>query len=74
MVAASEACRQMFWMKCLYKDILELETTDLKVDNETTVKLAQNLELHRRTKHIQTSNFFVRELVNEEEIKITNVT
>ena len=37
----------------------------LQVDNSAAVKLAQNPEFHRRTKHIDMKNFFIREKVTD---------
>ena len=46
----------------------------LHVDNEAAVKLAQNPEFHRRTKHIRIRHFYVRERVSEEELDVKRVS
>lgn len=74
-VAASEAAREILWLKRLLSDIVKFsDKPQLQVDNEAAVKLAQNPELHRRTKHIRTRHFFVRELVTGGEIDIKRVS
>lgn len=74
-VAASEAAREILWLTRLLSDITNFnDTPQLMVDNEAAVKLAQNPELHRRTKHIRTRHFFVRELVTNGEIDIKHVS
>ena len=73
-VAASEAAREIIWIKRLLTELGQLkETPALQVDNEAAIRLAQNPEFHRRTKHIRTRHFFVRELVTSGQIKIYKV-
>lgn len=56
-VAASEATKEVIWLKRLYSELIELNSTPLLyVDNSAAVRLAQNPEYHKRTKHI--NNFF----------------
>lgn len=74
-VAASEGARELIWLKRLLDDIGVLkETPELMVDNEAAIKLAQNPEYHRRTKHIRIRHFYVRELVTEGSIKVTKIS
>lgn len=72
-VAASEASREVVWLKRLLSEVVELKTPTLQVDNEAAIRLSQNPEYHRRTKHIRTRHFFVREMVTEGEININKV-
>jgi len=44
------------------------------VDNEAAIRLARNPEYHRRTKHILTRHFFVREKVIEGELSVVVTT
>ena len=61
--------------KHLFGDILKLRYTPvLQVDNSATVKLAQNPEFHRRTKHIDVKYFFVREKVVDGSLQITQIS
>lgn len=65
-IAASEATKEVIWMQRLFSEIINLkEVPVLQVDNQAAIKLTQNPELHRRTKHIQRKHFFVREKVGE---------
>jgi len=74
-VAATEATKEIIWLKRLFKDITKLnETPTLQVDNAAAVKLAQNHEFHRRTKHISMKFFFVREKVNEGKLNIVQIS
>jgi len=62
-------------MKRLFSDIMKLtHTSILQVDNSAAVKLAQNPEFHRRTKHIDVKYFFVREKVIDGSIHISQIS
>ncbi|BES91891.1 Hydra magnipapillata [Nesidiocoris tenuis] len=72
--AASEAARELIWLKRLFEEVLEIELKPVvKIDNEAAIKLARNPENHKRTKHIRIRHFFVRELVSEGEIEVEAV-
>lgn len=63
-VAANEGSKEIIWLKRLFEGILSLkEVPILQVDNSAAVRLAQNPEFHRRTKHIAMKHFFIRERV-----------
>lgn len=70
-VAANEASKEIIWITRLFKGIVNITKVPvLKVDNTAAVRLAQNPEFHRRTKHIALKHFFVREKVNEGQLGI----
>ncbi|KAG5869277.1 hypothetical protein JTB14_002081 [Gonioctena quinquepunctata] len=74
-VAASEAAREIVWLKRLFEEIIILRAVPtLMVDNEAAIKLAENPEYHRRTKHIHIRHFFVRELVLDSFIQVKKVS
>lgn len=74
-VAASEGARECIWLIRLMNDLVGLkETPVLQVDNEAAIRLAENPEFHKRTKHIRIRHFFVRELVKNGSIKIRKVS
>lgn len=74
-VAANEAAKEIIWLCRLFNNIIQLkETPVLQVDNSAAVRLAQNPEFHRRTKHIATKHFFIREKVTEGKIEIQQVS
>jgi transposase InsO family protein len=73
-VAASEAAREIIWIKRILTELDQLKATPtLQIDNEAAIRLAQNPEFHRRTKHIRIRHFFVRELVTAGEIMVSKV-
>ena len=74
-VAASEAAREIVWLQRLMQSMITMyDTPVLYVDNEAAVKLAQNPEFHRRTKHIRIRHFYVRERVSEDELEVKRVS
>lgn len=73
-VAASEAAREIIWLKQLLTELGQLKDAPvLLVDNEAAIRLAQNPEFHRRTKHIRIRHFFVRELVTAGVMQVSKV-
>eukprot|EP00253_Pinus_taeda_P028116 PITA_28116 len=60
------------WLMRLLLDAGEEQkvTTVIKCDNQSSIKLANNLVFHKNTKHIDTQFHFVREKVQSKEIHI----
>ena len=74
-IAATEATKEVIWLKRLFSDVMKLKhTTVLQVDNSAAVKLAQNPGFHRCTKHIDVKYFFVREKVVDGSIDICQIS
>jgi len=74
-VAASTAAREVVWIRKLLSDIgcpCNKEMT-LYVDNQSAIQLVRNPVFHKRTKHIDIHFHFIREKVNEKEIKVEYV-
>ena len=65
-IAANEAAKEIIWFSRLFSQVIQLKQTPiLQVDNSAAVRLAQNPEFHRRTKHIAIKHFFIREKISE---------
>lgn len=74
-VAANEAAKEIIWLSRLFEGISKLkEIPVLQVDNSAAVRLAQNPEFHRRTKHIAMKHFFVREKILEGLLQIQQIS
>lgn len=74
-VAANEAAKELIWLKRLISGVSFLkEIPTIHVDNSAAVRLAQNPEFHRRTKHISLKHFFIREKVLEGEIDVQQIS
>ena len=52
---------------------MEGEVPELQVDNQAAIRLAENPEFHKRTKHIRIRHFYVRERVSEGELLVKRV-
>jgi hypothetical protein len=75
LVAAHEAVKEVIWLTRLFSQITNLKHLPiLQVDNAAAVKLAQNPEFHRRTKHIAIKYFFIREKLPERKVGIQQVS
>jgi hypothetical protein len=64
-------CAQILYMKQTLLDYgVILEKVSLLCDNESTVKLANNLVQHSRTKHIDIHHHFLRDHVAKNDISL----
>jgi hypothetical protein len=65
-VAAASCCAQLIWMKQTLRDYgLKFTRMPLLCDNESAVKMANNLVQHSRTKHIDIRHHFLRDHVRK---------
>jgi len=70
-VAMSQAASEAMWIRQFLKEIgFELSVTQLYGDNQGAIALTENPVYHFRTKHIDVSYHYVRELIATNEIKI----
>lgn len=63
-IAASEATKELMWLKRLVRCLDEELSKDLPIlhlDNESAIKLTKNSEHHKRSKHIDTRYHYIRE-------------
>lgn len=74
-VAATEAAKEIIWLSRLYSQVKKFKNIPiLFVDNAAAVRLAQNPEFHRRTKHIAIKHFFIREKVVERKLDVQQIS
>lgn len=73
LIAATEATKEVMWLRRLFEEVVKIELPVLYVDNSAAVRLAQNPEFHRRTKHIAIKHFFVREKVVEGHLQVKQI-
>jgi hypothetical protein len=60
-IVAGACCAQLLWMKQTLRDFgYEFKKNPLLCDNESAIKLANNLVQHSRTKHIDIRHHFLR--------------
>lgn len=74
-VAASEAAKDAMWLSRLFNEIAPLSNVPLLlVDNASAVKLSKNPSFYKRSKHIDVFAHFVRERVQNGELRIEHVS
>jgi alkyl hydroperoxide reductase subunit AhpC len=61
-ISTSSCCAQLLWMKATLNDFgIKSKQVPLLCDNESAVKLTNNLVQHARTKHIDIRYHFIRD-------------
>lgn len=75
LIACSECAKEAIWLKRLFQEITSLNDVPIIfVDNIAAIRLTNNPEFHRRTKHISVRYFFIREKVLESQLKVMKVS
>jgi hypothetical protein len=71
-IAASVSSREAIWLKNLLSDLFsaELEPTVIHCDNQSCIKLYENLVFHDRSKHIEMRYHYVRDMVHKSILNI----
>ncbi|XP_062533636.1 uncharacterized protein LOC134202634 [Armigeres subalbatus] len=73
-VAFAEGCQELVWTKRLIDEIGDGEVTDVPIpvfeDNQSCIKLVEGDRIERRSKHIETKFFFVRDLKEKQIIRM----
>jgi hypothetical protein len=73
-IAASSCCAQILWMKATLNDFrIKFKQVTLLCDNESAMKLTNNLVQHARIKHIDVRHHFIRDHQQKGDISIENV-
>lgn len=73
-VAGAQAIKDLVWIRQLFTDLkIRLESTVLKMDNQSAIRLVKNPEFHKRTKHIDIMYHFIREKYGEGFFELVNV-
>ena len=75
-VAISEAAREACWLRNVYTELGLLQEdvpTLIKGDNEGALAMVRNPQFHKRTKHIAIRWHWVRELAEDNTIRVESV-
>ncbi len=68
----SIATKEALWIQHLLDEIrFKQETILIQQDNQSTITLANNPTNHSRTKHIEIAHHFIREQIEQRNIKLT---
>lgn len=70
LVALTEACQELSWLKKLLIDIGENVSSPVPTyeDNQSCIRLVENGKVEKRSKHIATKYFYVRDLQEQQQI------
>ena len=73
--AATEACKEGIWLRQLLQDIGFVQNlpTMIHCDNQSAIALTKNPQFHARTKHIEIQFHFIREVVEDGQIRLEYV-
>ncbi|KAM3301669.1 hypothetical protein P3S67_016171 [Capsicum chacoense] len=71
-IAAALAVNQVLWIRRLLADlyIKQKKSTEILVDNEATISIANNPVSHRKTKHFKIKLYFLREVQKNGDINM----
>ena len=71
-MAASNTTKEAIWLRVLLEDLgfLQVEATTINEDNTSCIALARGTVTHSRAKHIDIRHHFIRERIENSEIKL----
>jgi hypothetical protein len=74
-VAASLGVSHAIWLKRLLQELkcLQLESTEIRIDNKSAIELAKNPVHHERSKHIDMRFHSIREYIKDGEVRVVHV-
>jgi hypothetical protein len=73
-ISAGSCCAQLLWMKATLNDFgIKFKNVPLFCDNESAIKMTQNLVQHSRTKHIDIRHHFIRDHQQKGDISIESI-
>ena len=72
-IAATEVTKSVIWLKQLFRELLCEITPTIQIDNQSAIKFIRNPEFHQRTKHIDVKYAFIREKIENGDVKLDYV-
>jgi len=73
-VAMTEAMKETIWLQGLLDDLqINHDLLKINCDSMSAIYLAKNQVYHARTKHIDVRFYFVREILDEDDVKLQNI-
>ena len=75
LISVNEATREAVWLKRMLEELEPCSTSqiEIKCDNQSAIRLTNNSELHRRSKHIELKHFYVRQEQLKKNVKIVYI-
>lgn len=70
--ALGEACQELIWLRRLFKDLEETlpGATTIYEDNTSCISFVKTERTTKRSKHIDTKQYFIKELVEHGEVEL----
>jgi len=74
-IALADTSKECMWIRSFLEELKckQLEPTTIYVDNQSTIHLANNPVVHKRSKHIDVRYHKIREYIEEDAIKLEHV-
>ncbi|KAM7516588.1 hypothetical protein LguiA_006171 [Lonicera macranthoides] len=73
-IAATEACKELLWMKKFLKELgFNQERYVLFCDNQSSIHLAKNSTFHARSKHIDVKYHWIRDALNDKLLELEKI-
>ena len=74
-IAASIACCEAVWLRKLYSELFGhvLDTTVILCDNQSGIRLTENLVFHDRSKHIDIRYHFIQDMVQRGAVRLNDI-
>ena len=74
-MAVSEACKELIWLKGLYAELCGVNSCiNLYCDSQSAIYLTKDQMFHERTKYIDIKYHFVRDVIEEGELKVCKIS
>lgn len=74
-VAGAQSVKEMIWIKRLISSLLiKCDSVFLRMDNRSAIRLVENSEPHKRTKHVDIKYHFIREKYEKGNFDLTYIS
>jgi hypothetical protein len=74
LIAATEACKELLWMKKFLQELgFKQQQYVLFCDNQSTIHLAKNSSFHSRSKHIDVRYHWIRDTLNDKLLTLEKI-
>ena len=75
-IAACPASYEAIWLRKLMSGLfnLDLDTTVILCDNQSSIKMTENPMFHDKSKHIEIQYFYIRDMIQKGAIKLQYVS
>jgi hypothetical protein len=71
-IASCESCTEAIWLRKLISGLFDQvpNSTIIHCDNQSCIRLSEHPVFHERSKHIEIKYYFIRDKVQEGEVKL----